>query len=107
VYLIVIAALLVLSVSFGGLWWYRGETIELQKQIISEQSEVIHSFKLDKKAQDKADKQLQAEKESIAKERNKYKKDLADALKDNECTDVPIPDDAKRLLDKLYNSQGS
>jgi hypothetical protein len=104
---IAVAALLVLCVAFGGLWWYRGTVIDKQDAEIATQKIALDAYAKDKAAQDKADKQLQADKEKIAKELDKFKKNLHDAIKDNECANAPIPDDAKRLLQELYNSQGS
>lgn len=106
-YLIVIAALLVLSMSFGALCWYRGTVIDAQSSTISQQAKDLDTFEKDKKAQDKADKKLKADKERIAQERNKYKKDLEDALKDSPCNDVPFDDNTQRLLNQLYGKQGS
>ncbi len=104
---ILVAVLLVLCMGFGVLAWYRGDVIDSQKTEISQQKEALDRFEKDKAAQEVADKQLQAEKDRLAKERDKYKKDLKDALKGNPCTDAQLPDDAKRMLQELYNGKGS
>ena len=102
-----IALLLVASVAFGGLWYYRGKVIAKQDETIATQALALKNFEKDRAAQDKADKQLQADKDKIAQERDTFKKGLQDALKDNECANTALPDDAKRLLQELYGSQRS
>lgn len=104
---IAVAALLVLSMTFGGLWWYRGTVIDKQDAEIAQQKEQLKLFEKDKAAQGVADNQLQADKDKIAKERDKYKAQLDDALKDQACADAPLPDDAKRVLKELYGGKGS
>ncbi len=104
---IAVAALLMLSVAFGGLWWYRGTVIESQGKEIATQKEALDNYAKDEAAQSKVDKQLAKDKAAIAKQRDEYKKRLKDALKGNKCDNEPLPDDAKRVLDELYNSQGS
>lgn len=86
---------------------YRGNQIEAQARTIAEQATQLERYAKDKAAQEVADNQLQAEKERIAKERNKYKKDLENALKDNPCSNTQLPDDAKRVLKELYGGKGS
>lgn len=91
-----------------GVWLHsRGVELAAQARTIDEQATKIEGFEKDKKAQDVADKQLQAEKDKIAKERDKIKKDLKDALKGNACTDAQLPDDAKRVLKELYGGKGA
>jgi len=102
---IAVAALLVLCVAFGGLWWYRGTVIEAQNKTIASQKLAIENFQKDRKAQDVADSQLKADKELIAKERDAIRDKLKNALKDNKCANTAIPDDAGRMLDELYSSQ--
>ena len=102
-----VAALLVLCVVFGGLWWYRGTVIDKQDVEIAQQKQQLELYAKDKAAQDKADKQLQAEKDRIAKERETYKAQLKDALNNQVCADTPLPDDAKRVLKELYGGKGS
>lgn len=86
---------------------YQHSTIASQDATIASQKQTIDTFEKDKKAQDKADKQLKAEKEKIAKERQDWKKLLNEALKGNACNDVPFDDNTQRLLNKLYGKQGS
>lgn len=107
VLVIAVAALLVLCVAFGGLWWYRGTVIDKQDVEIAQQKQQLELYAKDKAAQEIADKQLQAQKDKIAKERDKAKKDLKDALEGNPCTNAPLPDDAKRMLQDLYSGKGS
>lgn len=91
-----------------GVWLhYRGVELDTQARTIATQAAQIEGFEKDKKAQDVADKQLQAEKDRIAKERDKVKKDLKDALKGNACTNAQLPDDAKRVLKELYSGKSS
>lgn len=104
---ILFGLLLLLCVSLGVLSWYRGDVIDSQNAEIAQQKQVLEGFEKDKAAQEVADKQLKAEKERLAKERDKYKKDLKDALKGNPCSDAQLPDDAKRMLQELYNGKGS
>ena len=104
---ILFGVLLVLCVSLGVLSWYRGDVIDSQQKELVKQKETLDRFEKDKTAQEVADKQLKAEKERLAKERDKYKKDLKDALKGNPCSDAQLPDDAKRMLQELYNGKSS
>ena len=104
---IAVAALLVLCVAFGGLWWYRGTVIDKQEATIATQKTALDAYAKDKAAQDKADKQLQADKEKIAKERDSFKEKLHDSLKGSDCSRTQLPDDSKRVLNDLYNSQGA
>lgn len=94
---------IVLAVWLG----YRGSVISSQAATIATQASQLEIFEKDKAAQEVADSQLQAEKDRIAKERDKAKRDLRDALKDNPCTDAQLPDDAKRVLKELYGNTGS
>ena len=105
VLLLCVLGLLVLSVAFGGLWWYRGKEIAKQDATIATQKQALANFVKDRAAQDVADKQLTAAKDKIAKERDTLKEKLKDALKDNACANTAIPDDAQRLLKELYGSQ--
>lgn len=107
VLVICLGALIIVSVAFGGLWWYRGTVIDKQTATIATQQATIAAFEKDKAAQEVADKQLQADKDRIAKERDKYKTGMDNALKDNECANAPLPDDAQRLLNQLYGKQGA
>lgn len=107
VLVISVVALLALSMTFGGLWWYRGTVIDKQDAEIAQQKEQLKLFEKDKEAQEAADSQLQADKDKIAKERNKYKAQLDEALKNQACADAPLPDDAKRVLKELYGGKGS
>lgn len=86
---------------------YQHSTIASQDATIDSQAKTISTFEKDKKAQDKADKQLKADKEKIAKERDKWKDKLDEALKGNTCNDVPFDDNTQRLLNELYGKQGS
>ncbi len=86
---------------------YRGNIISSQADTIALQASQLESFEKDKAAQEVADNQLQAEKDKIAKERDKAKRDLKDALKDNVCANTQLPDDAKRVLKDLYGGKGS
>lgn len=104
---IAVAALLVLCIAFGGLWWYRGTVIDKQDVEIAQQKKQLELYAKDKAAQEVADSQLQADKDKIAKERNKYKAQLDEALKNQACADAPLPDDAKRVLKELYGGKGS
>lgn len=107
VLVILLAAAVVLSVALGGWVYYRGKVIESQGATIAAQSLAIENFKKDRAAQEVSDKQLKDRLSSIQKEKETFKKGLEDALKDSPCTNTTIPDDAKRLLDKLYGSQHS
>lgn len=102
-----VAALLVLSIAFGGLWWYRGTVIESQEKEIATQKEALDNYAKDKDAQGKADKQLAKDKAALEADRKKFKQELEDALEGNICADTALPDDAKRVLKELYGSQGS
>lgn len=86
---------------------YQHSTIASQDATIASQQQTIDTFERDKKAQDKADKQLKADKEKIAKERQDWKEKLNEALKGNTCNDVPFDDNTQRLLNELYGKQGS
>lgn len=86
---------------------YQHSTIASQDATITSQAQTINTFEKDKKAQDKADKQLKADKEKIAKERDKWKDKLNEALDGNTCNDVPFDDNTQRLLNELYDKQGS
>ena len=86
---------------------YQHSKISSQASTIASQAETIGHYEQDKKAQEVADNQLQAEKDRIAKERNKYKAQLNDALKNQACADAPLPDDAQRVLKELYGGKGS
>lgn len=86
---------------------YRGNQLEAQARTIAEQATQLEGYAKDKAAQEVADNQLQAEKDRIAKERDKAKRELKDALKDNACTDTQLPDDAKRVLKELYGNPGA
>ena len=86
---------------------YQHSTISSQDATIASQAQTINTFEKDKKAQDKADKQLKADKEKIAKERREWKDKLNEALKGNTCNDVPFDSDTQRLLNELYGKQGS
>lgn len=102
-----LGAVVIVFVLMGlGLYWQHA-TIASQRDTMALQAQAIEGFEKDREAQAKADEQLRADKERIAKERDKYKKDLIDALKDNPCTNTRLPDDAQRLLKELYGSQGS
>lgn len=107
VLVVAIAFFLVLSVTFGGLYAYRGTVIADQELTMATQKSALDSYAKDKAAQSKADKQLAKDKAAIIKQRDDFKKRLSDALKGNKCDNEPLPDDAKRVLDELYNSQGS
>ena len=104
---ILVAVLLVLCMGFGVLAWYRGDVIDSQKAEIAQQKQVLEGFEKDKAAQEVADNQLQAEKDKIAKERNKLKAQLNDALKDDGCANTKLPDNSKWVLDELYGRKGS
>ncbi len=86
---------------------YQHSKISSQADTIATQASQIDSFKKDKAAQEVADNQLQADKDKIAKELSKAKKDLKDALKGNPCTDAQLPDDAKRMLQDIYRGKSS
>lgn len=86
---------------------YQHSKISSQANTIATQASQIEGFKKDKEAQEVADSQLQADKDKIAKERNKYKAQLDEALKNQACADAPLPDDAKRVLKELYGGEGS
>lgn len=102
-----LGALLLAFVAMGvGLYWQHS-TIVSQRDTMAKQQEAIDGFKKDKSGQEKADKQLKADKEKIAKERDKYKRGLEDALGDNKCADVSFDSDTQRLLNDLYGSQSS
>ena len=107
VYLYIIAALLVLSIALGGLWFYRGTVIDAQSEQLSKQRDAIALFEKDQTAQQEADSQLQADKERIARERDVLKKKLNNALKDNQCNDVPFDDGTQRVLNELYGKPSS
>lgn len=104
---IAVAGLLVLSVAFGGLWWYRGTVIDKQEAGMALQKEALDNYAKDRDAQGKADKQLAKDKAALEKQRQKFKQELEDALKGNGCANTAIPDAAKRVLKELYGSQGS
>ncbi len=104
---ILVGVLLVLCMGFGVLAWYRGDVIDSQKTELAQQKEALDRFEKDKAAQDVADKQLQADKDKIAKERNKLKAQLNDALKDDGCADTALPDNSKWVLDELYGRESS
>ena len=87
--------------------YYQHTVISSQSLTIASQASVIASFEKDKKAQEKADKQLKADKEKIAKERREWKDKLNEALQGNSCNDVPFDDNTQRLLNELYGKQGS
>lgn len=78
-----------------------------QDTTIASQKQTIDTFEKDKKAQDKADKQLKADKEKIAKELQDWKEKLNEALQGNTCNDVPFDDNTQRMLNELYGKQGS
>lgn len=101
----IVLLLLVASVSFGGVSYYRGTVIDKQDKEIATQKEALANFEKDRAAQDVADKQLTAEKDRIAKERDSFKAQLKNALKDNVCANTALPDDAQRMLKELYGSQ--
>lgn len=102
-----LGAVLLAFVAMGvGLYWQHS-TISSQRDTLAKQQQAIDDFKKDKAGQEKADKQLKADKEKIAKERDKFRRGLEDALRDNGCSDVPFDSDTQRLLQDLYNSQGS
>ena len=86
---------------------YQHSKISSQGATIASQAETIGHYEQDKAAQEVADSQLQAEKEQIAAQRNKYKKQLNDALANQECAAAPLPNDAKRVLQELYSRKGS
>ncbi len=102
-----LGALVIVCMVLGVWLHYRGVQIDAQARTIATQAAQIEGFEKDKKAQDVADKKLQAEKDKIAKERDKAKKDLKDALQGNPCTDAQLPDDAKRMLKELYGGKGA
>lgn len=102
-----VIALTILSIAFGALSWYRGDKIDSLSLEIEKQKEALAVFEKDKKAQDLADKQLNVDKKAIIKDRDEFKQRLKDALKSNECANAQLPDDAKRVLKELYNSQRS
>lgn len=102
-----LGALVIVCMVLGVWLHYRGVELDAQARTIATQAAQIEGFEKDKAAQDVADKQLQAEKDKIAKERDKVKKDLKDALKGNACTDAQLPDDAKRVLKELYGGKGA
>lgn len=100
-----VVILTVLSMAFGALSWYRGDKIDSLSLEIEKQKKALAEFEKDKKAQDVADKQLNADKKAIIKERDEFKQRLEDALKNSVCANTELPDDAKRVLKELYNSQ--
>lgn len=104
---ILLAVAVAVSMALGGWVYYRGTVIDSQEATIATQETTIKNFEKDQKAQATADKQLKDRLASIQKEKETFKKGLEDALKDSPCTNTAIPDDAKRLLDKLYGSQHS
>lgn len=102
-----LGALVLLCIAMAVGMAYQHSKISSQAYTIATQAYQIESFKKDKEAQEKADSQLQADKDKIAKERNKYKAQLDEALKNQACADAPLPDDAKRVLKELYGGKGS
>lgn len=86
---------------------YQHSKIASQGATIASQAETIGHYKQDKAAQEVADSRLQAEKEQIAQQRDNYKKQLKNALKDQECAAVPLSDDTKRVLQELYGRKSS
>ena len=100
---IAVAAFVVMAVGL----YYQHTVISSQDATIASQASVIDTFEKDKKAQEKADKQLKADKEKIAKERREWKEKLNEALSGNGCADVPFDDNTQRLLNELYGKQGS
>ena len=87
--------------------YYQHTVIRSKDDTIALQASQIELFEKDKKAQVKADKQLKADKEKIAKERREWKDKLNEALNGNECNNVPFDDNTQRLLNELYGKQGS
>lgn len=102
-----LGALVLICIVMGVWVAYRGSVISSQADTIALQASQLESFEKDKAAQEVADNQLQAERDRIAKERDKAKRELKDALKDNACTDTQLPDDAKRVLKELYGNPGA
>lgn len=102
-----LGALVIVCIVLAVWLHHRGVELDAQARTIDEQAAQIKGFEKDKKAQDVADKKLQAEKDKIAKERDKAKKDLKDALEGNPCTNAQLPDDAKRMLKELYNGKSA
>lgn len=103
----VLGAFVLICILMGvGLYWQHS-TISSQRDTMAQQQQALEAFEKDREAQAKSDTQLKADKEKIAKERDKYKQGLTDALNNNVCSNTALPDDAQRLLQELYNSQGS
>lgn len=102
-----LGALVIVCIVLGVWLHYRGVELDAQARTIATQAGKIKGYEKDRAAQDVADKQLQADKDKIAKERDKAKKDLKDALKDAPCTNAQLPDDAKRVLKELYSGKGA
>lgn len=100
-----VVLLTIVSVALGALSWYRGGKIESLNAEVEQQQAALDAYVKDKEAQDVADKQLDVDKKAIIKERDEYKRKLKDALESNECANAQLPDDAKRVLKELYNSQ--
>ncbi len=89
-----------------GLYWQHS-TISSQRDTMALQREALERFESDRAAQAKADESLKSSRERIAKERDRYKRELQDALENNVCANTALPPDAKRMLEDLYNSKGS
>jgi Tfp pilus assembly protein PilO len=103
----VIALLLLVSVTLGGFAWYMGGEVASLNQEVATQKSVISGFEKDREARAVADKQLKDKLNAIMKEKDKFKRELRDAIESNPCNNTGLPDDAKRLLKELYGSQRS
>jgi len=101
----IVVLLLIVSVSFGGMYWYRGVVIGEQKTLLEERKKALNLLKKDRAAQDKADNERKQEGERIQKGKEAFKGKLNEAIKGNDAANTPIPDDSKRMLNDLYNSQ--
>lgn len=102
-----LGAAVLIFIAMGIGLYYQHSKISSQALTIASQATTIDNLVKDKKAQDKADKQLQADKDKAAKERDMWKNKLNEALKGNGCTDVPFDDNTQLLLNQLYGKQGS
>lgn len=103
----IVALLLIVSTTLGVFAWYMGGEVSSLNQEVAAQKSVIEGFEKDREAQAVADKQLKEKLNAITKEKNQFKQELRDAVNGNPCNNTDLPDDAKRVLKKLYGSQRS
>lgn len=99
------ASVIVCVVLAVGMYWQHSKIVS-QSRTIDSMTTQIEGLEKQAKARDVVAKQNKQDKDKAEAERDKFKRKLKDA-EDGVCTNVPLGDNSKRVLEELYNSQPS